>query len=191
MAGLREVEKLLRKHGKARIWAHSLEVAAAAVRIAGAYGLDAEQCETASLCHDIGGIMTPEAMRMEAERRGMALDPAEAMHPFLLHQRFSKALCEERLGIEDALILSAVGCHTTLKPSASALDMAVFLADKLAWDQPGEPPFGSIIEEALHTSLERASLAYIDYVLARGMILMPHRWLLEARAWLIPFSACS
>lgn len=191
MAGLHEAGKLLLRHGKKRIWAHSREVAAAAVQIAAAYDLNAETCETAALCHDIGGILTPEEMLLEAERRGMAIDPAEALHPFLLHQRFSRALCAERLGITDEDILSAVGCHTTLKPNASALDMAIFLADKLAWDQPGDPPFGPTIKEALQTSLERASLAYIDYVLAGGMILTPHRWLLEARAWLIPFSACS
>jgi hypothetical protein len=29
-----------------------------------------------------------------------------------------------------------------------------------------------------------ASLAYINFVLDNNMILMPHQWLLEAKAWL-------
>ena len=81
-------------------------------------------------------------------------------------------------------VLAAIRCHTTLRAAPSPCDMALFLADKLAWDQPGEPPFRSVIEDGLSVSLELASLRYIEYVLDHGMILMPHRWLMEALAWL-------
>ena len=88
-------------------------------------------------------------------------------------------------------VLEAVGCHSTLKANPSPYDMALFVADKLAWDQPGAPPYENNVREALAVSLEAACLSHIDYVLRHGMILMPHTWLLEARNWLIPYVACS
>jgi len=191
MAGLHEAGELLLSHGKEHIWAHSLEVAEEIGAIAGQYGLDVRDCETAALCHDIGGILPPEEMLAQAVAEGILLDPAEERYPFLLHQRFSKRLCGVRLGIENQAVLDAVGCHTTLRPGASALDMALFLADKLRWDQPGVPPYEAIVREKLGMSLERACLVYIDFSLDSGRVLMPHRLLLEARSWLIPFSVSS
>lgn len=175
---------LLLAHGKAHIWAHSQAVAQAIAPIAARYGLDADTCRTAAYCHDIGGILPPAEMLATARADGMPLDPAEERHPFLLHQRFSALLCRERLGIADAALCTAVGCHTTLRGHATPLDMALFIADKLAWDQPGTPPYLDAVQAALVASLPGACLAYIDYVMENGMILMPHQWLLQARAWL-------
>jgi HD superfamily phosphohydrolase YqeK len=61
-------------------------------------------------------------------------------------------------GVTDAGVLGAIGCHTTLRASASALDMAVFVADKIAWDQPGDPPYRAAIRDAAERSLAAASL---------------------------------
>ena len=58
----------------------------------------------------------------------------------------------------------------------SAYDMALFIADKLAWDQEGEAPFYSLVNDALKQSLETASLAYMDYIIENKMILHPHKW---------------
>lgn len=191
MDGLCKAEELLRRHGKEAIWAHSKAVAEVTKAIAAQYGLDASVCRRAAYCHDVGGIVKPDEMIRIAREWEMPLDPAEVAHPFLLHQRFSERICREELGIVEERILCAVGCHTTLKANAAKYDMAVFLADKLAWDQPGEPPYRQVVEDALSLSLERACLAYIDYTMENGMILMPHGWLLEARAWLIPFASFS
>ena len=188
MVGLRDVEALFLAHGKGHIWEHSKAVAEEISLIAAQYGQPSETCRTAALCHDIAGILSPEDMLRQAMAEGITLDPAEALHPFLLHQRFSCRICADRLGVTDQAALSAIGCHTTLKAGASAADMALFLADKLRWDQKGPPPFEAAVRKALCGSLERACLAYMDYALETGMILMPHRWLLEARQWLIPFS---
>jgi len=191
MAGLCDVEALFLSHGKEHIWAHSKAVAEEIALIAAQYGLAGMTCRTAALCHDIAGILPPGEMIREAREKGMELDPAEERYPFLLHQRFSSRLCAERLGVDDEAALSAIQCHTTLKAGATATDMALFLADKLQWDQPNPPPFEAAVRKALCISLERACLAYMDYALINSMILMPHRWLLEARNWLIPFSVSS
>ena len=54
--------------------------------------------------------------------------------------------------------------------------MALFIADKLAWDQEGEAPFYSVVSDALKQSLEAASLVYMDYIVDHKMILHPHKW---------------
>lgn len=185
--GLHDAERLLAAYEKEHLWAHSVRVAEKAREIAAQYALDSEVAYASGLYHDIGGVMTPHEMRSEALPRGIVLDAAEEAHPFLLHQRFSRILAEETLGVRDARILSAIECHTTLWSMPSPYDMALFLADKLAWDQPGEPPYRAAIEAALNQSLECASLALIDYLLENDMIKAPHRWLLEARCWLMGY----
>jgi len=187
VGGLRGAEQLLAAHGKRKILAHGRDVARKAREIGEGFGLDGDVLFLAGLCHDVGGVMTPDEMRKGAASRGIVLDPAEDAYPFLLHQRFSRILCEEALDIRDERVLCAVECHTTLWSRPSAYDMALYLADKLAWDQPGEPPYGAAVQAALEVSLEAACLAQIDYLFAKDMILYPHRWLLEARCWLASF----
>lgn len=189
MVGLHDVEALLCE--KSHIWMHSLQVADEIEKIARRFGLDDQVCRISALCHDVGGLYPPEEMLFKANDMQLQLDPAELQYPFLLHQRFSEMLCREKLHIEDVRVVEAVGCHTTLKANATPYDMALYIADKLAWDQSTNPPYEKNVRLALTLSLETACLTHIDYVLCNGMILMPHSWLLEARRWLIPFAASS
>ena len=175
------VRALLEANGHPKTCAHVFAVADAARDLARRFGLDAKAAGDAALLHDISAVIRPADMLALMEARGAYIDPAERAHPFLLHQRVSRLVVEEDFGIEDARVLSAIEVHTTLKQAYSPYDLAVYLADKLAWDQSGEPPYREAVEAALQNSLERAALAHIDYALAHGMILQPHRWLIEAR----------
>lgn len=58
--------------------------------------------------------------------------------------------------------------------------MLFFLADKLAWDRGGIPPFFQAVSAALDRLPAHASLAYIEDVMDLGMILSPHSLLLPA-----------
>ncbi|MCU0504056.1 MAG: HD domain-containing protein [Anaerolineae bacterium] len=98
------------------------------------FGGNAHQAETAGWLHDISAIV-PAAQRIEyTQQWGIAVFPEEAAAPMLLHQRQSAVLAAELFGVSDAAVLSAIGCHTTLKASPTTLDKIVFLADKVAWD---------------------------------------------------------
>jgi HD superfamily phosphohydrolase YqeK len=80
--------------------------------------------------------------------------------------------------------LSAVEYHTTLREKPSQYDMALFIADKLSWDQEGQPPFYDVVAKALTKSLEAASLAYMTFIVENKMILYPHRWFSAGLAYL-------
>ncbi len=58
----------------------------------------------------------------------------------------------------------------------------MFVADKIAWDQSGDPPYLIELVGALGRSLECASLVYLDYLWEhRGALRVVHPWMLAAR----------
>lgn len=175
---------LLLSRGKPATWRHVQAVAQECVKLANRFGLDAEQCHLAGILHDVSAVMPAAEMLRYAQTHDMPLDDAEINHPFLLHQRLSALVARDCFGVTDEVVLNAIACHTTLRANATGVDMALFLADKIAWDQPGEPPFLQIVNDALAVSLKHACRAYIDYVMDNGMILQPHQNLLAAREWL-------
>lgn len=179
-----DIMAFLTVNGRQDTVSHCMSVAAASKKIALRFGLDEAIVSMSALLHDISLVMKPRDMLDYAINRNWEMDASEKKHPFLLHQRLSAVFARELFGIDDPLILSAVGCHTTLKKNPSAYDMVLFLADKLSWDQAGPPPFYDIVSSALEKSIVHASLAYIDFALDAGMILVPHRWLRDARNWL-------
>ena len=62
----------------------------------------------------------------------------------------------------------------------------VFVADKVAWDQSGTPPYLNELVHALDKSLDAAALSYVDYLWRRrGELRVIHPWLVDARVWLV------
>ena len=58
----------------------------------------------------------------------------------------------------------------------------MFLADKIAWDQDGRPPYASKLNKALEESLDAAVLVYLDYLWERrSQLQIIHPWLVDAR----------
>ena len=171
-----DIESLLTANNKAKTFDHVKAVADMNVKIAGQYGLDKNICELCGYLHDISAVIAPGDMMKYAMKKGWSIDEAENKYPFLLHQLISKTIAEQDFGIADEQVLSAIECHSTLKTNPSAYDMALFIADKLAWDQEGEAPFYSVVSDALKQSLESASLVYMDYIVDNKMILHPHKW---------------
>lgn len=176
--------RFLSVNGKQKTAAHCKTVAETSAEIAARFGLDKSIASASALLHDISSVMRPADMLSYATTQNWEIDESEKRYPFLLHQRLSAVFARDFFNVSDSVILSAIECHTTLKPYPSEYDMALFLTDKLSWDQEGVPPFYEQLSSALESSLSSASLIYIDYVIDNGMILFPHRWLAEARGWL-------
>ena len=171
-----DVKALFQSNNKQNTFNHAKAVAEMNMKIADRYELDKDICELCGYLHDISAVVAPGDMLAYAIKKGWHIDESERKHPFLLHQRISKTIAEQNFGVSNEQILSAVECHSTLKMNPSAYDMALFIADKLAWDQESEAPFYSVVNDALNQSLEAASLAYMDYIVDNKMILHPHKW---------------
>jgi putative nucleotidyltransferase with HDIG domain len=179
-----DVKALLELNNKQKTFEHVKAVAEMNMKIAEQYGLDKDIYELGGYLHDISAVITPNDMLAYGVENNWYIDEAEQKYPFLIHQRISKVIAEQDFGITDERILSAVEYHSTLNSNPSAYDMALFVADKLAWDKDDPPPFYSVVDDALKHSLEAASLAYMEYIVEHKMILHPHKWFEEGRAFL-------
>lgn len=179
-----DVSNFLIKNNKLKTLEHVTAVANTIKKIAEIYGLDKNVCTISSLLHDISAVSYPNDMLNYVLEHDLFIDEAERKYPFLLHQRISKLLAKSFFKIDDDVVLSAIECHSTLKSNPSQYDMALFIADKLSWDQEGTPPFYDIVSESLTLSLEEACLAYINFIIDNNLILHPHSWIIEGHNYL-------
>jgi predicted HD superfamily hydrolase involved in NAD metabolism len=179
------VPRFLYAHGCAHTADHVRAVAAVSGRLAGCFDVDVAQAETGGWLHDISAVI-PVASRVAfAERHGIPVLPEERRVPMILHQKLSALLARDVFGVEDEAVLSAIGCHTTLCRDATPLDKVVFLADKIAWDQAGRPPYLDELNRALENSLDAAICVYLQTLWdTRQALPVVHPWLADAHAQL-------
>jgi len=179
-----DIELFLKANGRPKTLAHVQEVATVCEQIARQYGLDERKCRAAALLHDISAVIKPADMLRYVTSQSLPVCEAEERYNFLLHQRMSRFVAEAHFSMTDEGILDAIECHTTLRAHATPYDMALFIADKLAWDQPGAPPYDKIVRRSLKDSLKAACLAYMDDTMASGRMLCPHTDWTLAHDWL-------
>ncbi|MDR4934394.1 bis(5'-nucleosyl)-tetraphosphatase (symmetrical) YqeK [Companilactobacillus paralimentarius] len=139
-----------------------------------------EQLYQAGLLHDISAFIPKSERLLISEKLHIPVLKEEHQVPLLLHQKLSAYIAEKCFQIKDPIILNAIKCHTTLKKNFNNFDLIVFLADKIAWDQPGIPPYLEELNTALKVSYQEAALVYIDYLLSHNL-LVAHPWLLAAK----------
>lgn len=138
------------------------------------------QLYPAGLLHDISAFI-PKSKRLDiSEKLHIPILKEEHQVPLLLHQKLSAYIAKKCFQINDSNILDAIECHTTLKKNFNNFDLTVFLADKIAWDQPGTPPYLEKLNEALKDSQSKAALVYINYLLSHNL-LVAYPWLLAAQ----------
>ena len=179
-----DAERLMHENGKQKIFDHMLSVAEVSVSLAERFKLNEEKCHLAAVLHDVSAVVRPSDMLQYVKEQNLPVCEAEERFPFLLHQRLSKDIAGAYFSIGDCDVLSAIKCHTTLKHGASPYDMVLFIADKLAWDQEGTPPFYDAVYAALDVSLEKACYTYMLYMEESGRLLCPHTNWNAAENWL-------
>lgn len=181
-----DVPRFLTDRGYPATAHHCSMVAAKAVELAEKFGAEVSKAEQAGYLHDISAVIPNEQRIAVARSQSVEVLAAEVERPMLIHQKLSIVLAREAFGVTDPEILSAIGCHTTLKARPTLLDKVVFLADKVAWDQPGRPPYLEAMLTAVDESLEAAVLVYLEHLWGRREELkVLHPWLVEARAFLL------
>ena len=171
----------LQYHGFVETIAHVSSVAAEAKRLALKFGANPEQAQIAGWLHDISVIIPNEERVTAAHTLNVDLLPEEEAFPMIIHQKLSVVFARKIFGVTNPAILSAIGCHTTLKVDSSRLDQVVFVADKVAWDQPGQPPYLADILTAETESLRAMALCYLQYLWGRRDTLgVVHPWFVKA-----------
>ncbi|MEJ2757835.1 MAG: bis(5'-nucleosyl)-tetraphosphatase (symmetrical) YqeK [Anaerolineales bacterium] len=167
-------------HDFPRTSEHVAQVTEAAASLARRFGGDEDKARQAGWLHDISAVIPNRERLALAQALGLEILPEEAEVPLLLHQKISAVMAEQLFGVEDAAVLQAIGCHTTLKAAPSPLDLTLFVADKLAWDQKGQPPYADTLVGALVDSLEKAAWVYQDYLMHSGKLRVAHPWMLAS-----------
>ena len=175
-----DVAVLLNHHECPNTAAHSFQVAEQAVALARRFGADPGKAALAGWLHDISAVIPINQRLPAAKTLGLEILPEEEQVPLLLHQKLSAEIARQVFNIHHQEVLDAVGCHTTLKASPALLDRVLFVADKLAWDQKGPPPYLDDLQAALEESIDEAAYCYQHYLLHSGKIITPHPWMLAS-----------
>lgn len=160
---------------------HSKEVAEECYKLGELFSVDPIKCYVSGLLHDVGGIIDTKDRVIVAESLGLELFDEENEFPLIIHQKLSSYCAHTAFKIESEDVLQAIKCHTTLRKNYSLLDLIVFVADKVRWDQKGEPPYLNNLNNYIKDkNLEGAAKYYIDYIMANG-IKVYHPWIVEAK----------
>lgn len=174
-----EIKQYLVSKNCEKTYYHCMEVGEYAYQLGEKYLTSPEKVSIAGYLHDISAIYPNNQRVSVAQKYGIELNEAEMAFPMIIHQKISKSIAKMDFGIEDNEILSAIECHTTLKKNYSDIDLVLFVADKIKWDQEGKPPYLDGLLQALNCSLENAAYFYIDYILKHD-IKVVHPWLWDA-----------
>ncbi|MDN3093883.1 bis(5'-nucleosyl)-tetraphosphatase (symmetrical) YqeK [Enterococcus faecalis] len=174
-----EIKQYLVSKNCEKTYYHCMEVGEYAYQLGEKYLTSPEKVSIAGYLHDISTIYPNNQRISVAQKYGIELNEAEMAFPMIIHQKISKSIAKMDFGIEDNEILSAIECHTTLKKNYSDIDLVLFVADKIKWDQEGKPPYLDGLLQALNCSLENAAYFYIDYILKHD-IKVVHPWLWDA-----------
>jgi predicted HD superfamily hydrolase involved in NAD metabolism len=177
---LRDAPAFLEYHGFSHLAVHVKAVALEARNLAEHFGLDANAAELAGILHDIA-VIVPNAERIALSRAlELPVFPEEEQIPMILHQQHGRIFARDLFGIRDDRVLSAIECHTTLKANSSPLDRAVFLADKISWDQPGIPSYLNDLLAALEHGLDAGTRFFLEHLISSPNLLVVHPWLRDA-----------
>jgi predicted HD superfamily hydrolase involved in NAD metabolism len=177
-----DIPALFNRHELGGLAIHVVLVAERIQPIASQVQIDAALAHQAAWLHDIGRTIPNAAMLQVAAEFGVEVLPAEREHPGILHGKLSALMAERVFQVSDPTVLDAIRCHTTLRAHATALDKALFVADKLAW-HPKDSPFRADLERALTDSLDAAVWCFIDWLWHQPLPVV-HPWLREAHAHL-------
>ncbi|MDQ7236194.1 bis(5'-nucleosyl)-tetraphosphatase (symmetrical) YqeK [Bacillus pacificus] len=176
-----DIKTFLLKYKKEVTYKHSIRVANESRKIAVMYHVNEEKAAIAGYLHDISAIFPNGDRIVVAEQFGIEILQEEREFPMIIHQKLSRVIAEQIFKVTDEEILNAICCHTTLRKHATKMDLVLFVADKIEWDQNGTPPYLVEVKKGIEKSLEHAAFAYISFLWERKETLkVIHPWLKDA-----------
>ena len=147
---------------------HSLSVSFTCMNLAMRYGYDIDKAELAGLMHDCGKRFADEIILKKCISHKIPVTDAEMKALPVLHAKYGAWLAENKYGIEDPEIISAIACHTTGKADMSDLDKIVYIADYIEPKRDKAPNLTFVrklafqdLDECMYEIL-KDSLAYLE-----------------------------
>ena len=170
------LERELAKYIGGNRYAHSLNVADAAIELARHHAPElAGKAEIAGLLHDNAKKMpTDELLAYTAEHQ-LGPSPEELALPKLLHGMVGSHLLSARFGIEDEEIASACRDHVTGRPGMGPLSRLLYVADQTSADRdfPQVDELRDLAKHDLPAALLWVARNKIIYSMARGTLIEP------------------
>ncbi|MCD8348171.1 MAG: bis(5'-nucleosyl)-tetraphosphatase (symmetrical) YqeK [Lachnospiraceae bacterium] len=129
-----KMQKRLKKELDELRYVHTQGVMYTAMALAMCHGEDLERTGVAGLLHDCAKcIPNPQKIKL-SEHYKIPVSAVERTSPQLLHAKLGACIANDKYGVEDPEILSAIRCHTTGKPDMSLMEKIVFISDYI---EPG------------------------------------------------------
>ena len=158
-----QILEILRGRLKPKRFAHSLAVAAEAVRLAEKYGADPAKAKTAGLLHDIMKNTDPAEQLQILEKYGILLTPVERSAEKLYHAMSGAIFIEQVLGVADREILDAVRYHTTARAGMGLLEKVLYLADFTSADRDYDDV--QVMRRLVDESMDKAMAYALTYTI--------------------------
>lgn len=147
---------------------HTLGVERTAIKLAKLNAIDPEKARLAALLHDCAKCIPEKEMRELLEQRNMLPKFEADQTRTLMHAAAGMILAEEKYGVTDEDVLSAIRWHTTGHAGMTPLEKLIYLADVV---EPNRRPFPALkairaatwrsLDEGMRLAAER-TLAYLD-----------------------------
>lgn len=146
-------------------FAHSLNVADAAVLLAQRNGVDEEKAYICGLLHDIEKNASPEEQQAYMLQLGDPLPRAVLKNPKLWHAPAGACFVRDELGITDPECISAIQYHTIGKKDMTVLEKIIYTADLISVER--DYPDVDVVREAALNNLDEGAFLGAQFTLQK------------------------
>ena len=171
-----KMQKKLAKYLDEDRYNHTLGVMYTCAALAMVHGCNMKDAQAAGLLHDSAKCIPNKKKLKMCEHNKIPVTEFEKGHPFLLHAKLGAYLAEEKYGIKDSEILSAITYHTTGKPEMRVLKKIVYIADYIEPNRDQAPHLDKIRQMAF-TDLDQCLLMILkqtlEYLESKGAEIDP------------------
>ncbi|RYL91555.1 HD domain-containing protein [Sporolactobacillus sp. THM7-4] len=165
---IEEAQQAIKEVLPEKRYLHSLGVADTAEKLAEKYGADSEKARLAGMLHDIAKYFSKDELEAIIRRRTDIPDDYLDYSDKLWHAPAGAAYVQERFGLNDREVLSAMTYHTTGRKNMTKLEKIIFLADYIepGRDFPGvnevRKTAGESLDEAVFQELQRTIIHLLE-----------------------------
>ncbi len=124
-----ELNKLIRSKLSEKRYLHSRGVVSFSLCLATKYGYTAYPSVVAGLLHDVAKDYSYEYLQKIIEDSSLYIDDYTLNHPGLWHAPVASWFAENKCGISNKKILTAIGNHPLGKPAMNTVELILFIAD--------------------------------------------------------------